>query len=121
MVWKSEELVGLIDWDFAEPGTVLEDIAQAAWHCIPLKPSQRVISAGVSPEEQRDRFAYFCAACGVSEASVLETLPIIHQQELERMKTHGAQGLQPWSDFLSRGDYDVVSEDADWLARELSQ
>ncbi len=27
MVWRDEQLAGTIDWDLAEPGTVLEDIA----------------------------------------------------------------------------------------------
>ena len=120
MVWKQEKLVGLIDWDFAEPGTMLEDIAQAAWHCIPLKPAKRVLKTGVQPEQQRERFAFFCAACEVSPTEVLETLQDIQKQELTRIKTHGANGLYPWSMFLELGDLTIVTEDAEWLAQEFN-
>ena len=118
MVWDNGRLVGLIDWDFAEPGTVLEDVAQTAWHCIPLKPPKRVLEAGVQLEHQEERFEHFCRAYGVSSESVLETLPTIHNQELKRMRVHGARGIEPWASFLRRGDVDFILEDAEWLARQ---
>jgi len=70
MVWDDSRLIGLIDWDFAEPGTVLEDLAQAAWHCVPLKPAKRAEAAGVRPEEQKERFEHFCSIYGVSRCGL---------------------------------------------------
>ena len=118
MVWKGDQLVGLIDWDFAEPGTILEDLAQIAWHCIPLKPAKRVANVGELDENQKERFEHFCRIYGVSTKDVLEVLPVIHDQELNRMRTHGVKGIQPWSSFLERGDLNVVTEDAEWLKLE---
>jgi len=119
MVWNTERLVGLIDWDFAEPGTKLEDIAQAAWHCIPLKPEKRVINAGILPEQQLMRLEFFCEACGVSVSDVLRNLSTVQNQEITRMRTHGKEGVQPWASFFERGDLDIVNEDADWLSHEF--
>ena len=121
MVWKGDRLVGLIDWDFAEPGTRLEDFAQAAWHCIPLKPLRRLEQAGVSVAQQEERLEYFCRVCGVSEESVLQCLGTIHKQEIERMRTQGAEGIQPWRSFLERGDVEVVLEDSRWLEKKLNE
>ena len=115
MVWKGEQLVGLIDWDFAEPGTILEDLAQTAWHCIPLKPAKRLEQAGIMIEQQEERLEQFCRTYGVATDSVLQTLPVIHQQELERMRIHGSNGIEPWKSFLERGDIDAVLEDSQWL------
>ncbi|MGJ8725354.1 MAG: aminoglycoside phosphotransferase family protein [Roseibacillus sp.] len=121
MVWKGEQLVGLIDWDFAEPGTILEDLAQTAWHCIPLKPPKRLEQAGVLVEHQEERMEHFCRAYGVSTEVVLQSLHDIHKQELQRMRTHGSNGIQPWKSFLERGDIEVVLEDSQWLLREISK
>ena len=121
MVWKGDRLVGLIDWDFAEPGTLLEDLAQTAWHCIPLKPPKRLEQAGVLVEHQEERLEYFCEAYGVSKELVLQSLPRIHKQEIVRMRTHGSNEIQPWSSFLERGDIEFVLEDSQWLESWLSK
>jgi Ser/Thr protein kinase RdoA (MazF antagonist) len=50
MVWASGTLVGLIDWDFAEPGLAIDDVAQAAWNCVPLRPESVCEAAGIATE-----------------------------------------------------------------------
>jgi hypothetical protein len=35
--WSDGKLTGIIDWDFAEPGGRLGDVAQFAWHGLPLR------------------------------------------------------------------------------------
>lgn len=117
LVWKGDELVGLIDWDFAEPGTILEDLAQAAWHSIPLKPDRRVLEAGVLPEEVEERMEHFCGAYGVPSEAVWGCLPLIQELEVERMRGHGEKGIEPWKSFLERGDVEAVREDAEWLRK----
>ena len=51
----------------------------------------------------------------MSKDLVLQHILIIHNQEIDRMKTHGAQGIEPWSTFLQRGDLKIVIEDSTWL------
>ena len=41
MIWRDGELVGLIDWDFAEPGLAIVDAAYAAKHVVPLRETRR--------------------------------------------------------------------------------
>ena len=36
MLWDGDRLVGLIDWEFAEPAPALWDFAQLAWYAVPL-------------------------------------------------------------------------------------
>src|SRR6185436_14241707 len=38
MIWRDGVLVGLIDWDFAEPGLAIIDAAYAAKHIVPRSP-----------------------------------------------------------------------------------
>ncbi|MBK1791987.1 aminoglycoside phosphotransferase family protein [Persicirhabdus sediminis] len=120
MVWMGDRLVGVIDWDFAEPGTILEDLAQVAWHCIPLKPPRRSTEAGVASEDIEERFDFFCRTYGVSKELVLQNISIIHDQEIDRMKTHGVKGVEPWATFLERGDLEVVIEDSLWLRQRYN-
>jgi hypothetical protein len=36
IIWRGNRIVGLIDWDFAKPGTADQDLAYAAMRCVPL-------------------------------------------------------------------------------------
>jgi thiamine kinase-like enzyme len=36
-LWEGDRLTGLIDWDFAEPGLPLTDLAQLALYFVPLR------------------------------------------------------------------------------------
>ncbi|MGJ8657906.1 MAG: phosphotransferase [Akkermansiaceae bacterium] len=119
IVWDGERLVGLIDWDFAELGTAIEDVAQAAWQCIPLKPSSRTLQTGVFPEDQQQRLEFFCKAYGCSVEEVIGQVKVIQNLELDRMNTHGKAGVEPWVSFLNRGDVEFVSEDAAWLNKDF--
>lgn len=119
MVWDGNRLVGMIDWDFAESGTILEDLAQTAWHCIPLKPPKRLSKTGDLSESQEKRFDHFCNAYGVSKEAVLKCLPDVQNLEVVRMRTHGARGIEPWKTFLERGDAEIVQEDSEWLGQNM--
>jgi len=118
MVWRDKKLVGLIDWDFAEPGAPIEDIAQAAWQCIPLKPAHRCLQTGVSPEQQSERLKHFCDACSVSCQEVIEAVLVIQDLEIERLENHGNNNIEPWSSFLDRGDLNFVKEEKRWLEEQ---
>ena len=45
-IWANTQLVGFIDWDSIEPGTCLEDLAQLAWYCVPLRDDHHARAAG---------------------------------------------------------------------------
>ena len=46
MIWRDGELVGLIDWDFAEPGLAIIDAAYAAKHVVPLRDDKAANDIG---------------------------------------------------------------------------
>lgn len=115
-------MVGVIDWDCAEPGYPIEDVAQLAWYAVPFRNRGKCEEAGVPFGcEQTSRLLLLCETYGVSVPEVLETLSTIQSRELERIVTLGKAGLAPWSTFLARGDERKVQEDRDWLKRNLDQ
>lgn len=117
-IWDGERLVGLIDWDFAEPGPPLWDLAQAAWYAVPLRDDVTGWQASgfSSQPDLRHRLAVLCDAYGADPPDVLDALVDLQAFERDRTATLGAEGIQPWADFLARGDLTELDMEAAWLA-----
>lgn len=118
-VWRDGRLVGFIDWDFAEPGTRLQDLAQAAWYFVPLRPDGPCRRAGfTSPPERARRLHVLCRGHGAfTSREVVDELQRLISLEAERTQRLGARGLQPWATFLQRGDISEFTREAAWLRR----
>ncbi|MDT5041757.1 MAG: hypothetical protein QOE51_2742 [Actinoplanes sp.] len=82
-VWCNDQLGGFIDWDFAEPGTALDDIAQVAWYAVPLRGLAAAREAGLAEGcDLAARLDIFCQAYGVAAAPVLDTLDRLIAREV---------------------------------------
>jgi hypothetical protein len=49
-VFKDHQLLGIIDWDGAGPGTIQEEIAFLAWQWVPLVPADLKEHVGCDPQ-----------------------------------------------------------------------
>lgn len=120
-VWRDGVLVGFIDWDFAEPGTGLDDVAQLAWYAVPLRGPDAVRAAGLAEDcDLRARLDVLCQGYGVSSASVLGALERLIAQEISRLDHFGSAGVEPWAAFRERGDEAVLTEELAWLIANRS-
>ena len=115
MVWKSEKLAGLIDWDFAEPGYPIEDVAQVAWDCVPLYSPKKSIHAGVWPEDQLPRLRTLCKSYGADMATVINAVSDMQEKEFRRIKSFGELGKAPWAKLLKMGGLDEIIAASQWL------
>jgi Phosphotransferase enzyme family len=102
-VWNNETLVGLIDWEFAEPRWPVEDVAEVAWYFVPLQGPGVWREAGFTetPPFGR-RLSVLCEAYGgFMVEEVVDAL--IQRQQLERRRTLelGGSGVSPWARFLA--------------------
>jgi hypothetical protein len=118
-IWSDNELVGLIDWEFAEPRWPVEDVAELAWYFVPLQGPRVWRDAGFEavPDFAR-RVAVVCDAYGTfTVAEVVDAL--VRMQQLERQRTleFGVRGISPWNRFLARGDVAQFDEEHAWLRR----
>ena len=120
MVWKVDKLVGLIDWDFAEPGYPIEDVAQIAWDCVPLYPPKKSLQAGVEPEDQLRRLKILCDAYGVAIALVIDKVAQMQAREFFRLETIGETGEQPWLSWLQKGGLEDIASASQWLYEAYS-
>lgn len=120
MVWRDGRLAGIIDWDMAEPGFKMDDIAQIAWHCVPLARPQICHGCGIVPgASQKRRFSMLCEIFGVSSDDVIHALRSLQRTEAERTLRLGQIGVEPWSTFHARGDVLAIEADEKWLSESL--
>ena len=116
-VWDGDRLVGLIDWEFAEPGHPLEDIAQLAWYAVPLRAAEHCRAAGFDQTpDQRQRLHALCEAYGTGPRDVLDALVGLQAKELARTSELARRGVEPWASFAAHGDEEEFEADAAWLA-----
>lgn len=122
-IWRGDRLVGLIDWDFAEPAPPLWDLAQAAWYGVPLfRADSGWRSCGFTTEpDRRHRLAVLCHAFGADPAAVLSALADLQAVELDRVQRLGRAGIAPYDAFLVRGDAAELATEQAWLATHREQ
>ena len=121
-VWHAGSLVGFIDWDFAEPGPAIDDVAQLAWYAVPLRDADLQRAAGFTGGAPvRRRLDLLCETYGADPAHVLSALGRLQDRERARIEHWGRQGVEPWRTFLDRGDPAGIAEDQAWLShREVA-
>ena len=118
-LWQADTLTGLIDWDFAEPGERITDLAQMAYYFVPLRGEEGWKKAGFAERPNFNaRLKTLCMAYGDFEAAeVISALLQWLDSELYRVRGWGAEGREPWASFLQRGDEKKALADSAWLQK----
>jgi hypothetical protein len=121
-LWAGGKLTGLVDWDFAEPGEALVDLAQLAWYFVPLRGEQGWRKAGFDQEPDfRHRLEVLAASYGgVSVEALLEAVMKLQQADLVITERLGGGGVHPWNLFYERGGMDIIRAENEWLKQTLS-
>lgn len=116
-IWQNDKLTGLIDWDFAQPGERLEDLAQMAYYFIPLRSEEGWREAGF--KERPDfvkRLNTLVSAYGMySVNELIEAVLVQQSEERKLVREKAAQGIEPWVYFFARGDVEESLRDTKWL------
>jgi hypothetical protein len=121
-VWRGDRVAGIIDWDFAQPGDPISDLAYLAWYAVPLAGDRRARMNGFKDDLNRAaRLRALCTAYGSHSPDdvVKETVRII---ELERVQTDelAQRGLEPWSGFVEHGNLEAFALEAAWIRENSS-
>ncbi|MGZ8566557.1 MAG: aminoglycoside phosphotransferase family protein [Actinomycetota bacterium] len=121
-LWDGDLLVGIVDWDMAEPGTPLHDVAFLALHVIPLRSDDRAARVGFASEPPRaHRLSLLCDVYGgVTPREVVEAATTFHELDRERTIAWGAEGREPWATFLRSGELTTIADDEEWLAEHAA-
>ena len=117
MVFRDQELVGVIDWDFASPGPRLWDLAYFAYRIVPLmRPSNP--DAPTLTIDLRARLELVLTAYG-TDATVPELLHAIVERLEDLASFTHSHGIARKNDKLLV-DAENYSKDAAYLAKLLA-
>lgn len=119
-VWSNNRVVGVIDWDFAQPGKAISDLAYLAWYAVPFTPDARAAMFGFDPGMNRaGRLEALCDAYGgqTPRDVVDEAVRIIEVESIETAEL-ARRGVQPWVGFLANGNLESFAADVRWI-REI--
>lgn len=117
-LWQGGRLTALLDWDFAEPGERITDLAQLAWYFAPLRGESGWRKAGFTERPDfRARIAVICTAYGEFTADeVLAEVNTLQHADMKTTQERGGAGEHPWNLFYDRGGMDILKAENDWLS-----
>jgi hypothetical protein len=116
-VWVDGDPVGIIDWDFAAPGTALDDVAYALEWSIPFCSDDecRKWRRFRDLPNRGERIETFAAAYGLTSTDGLIDAVIGRQRAFRAQVLGLAQaGMQPQVDEVASGYLDVVDTRIQW-------
>jgi hypothetical protein len=120
-LWQGDAITGLIDWDFAEPGEAITDLAQMALYFVPLRGEAHWRECGF-PERPdfRRRVTVLHQAYGAfSVADVVHEVDRLQRASMAEIAERAAEGRYPWTMFRDNGEVAKTQAELDWLHGEF--
>ena len=120
-LWQGDRLTGLIDWDFAEPGLALTDLAQMALYFVPLRGEAHWRTTGFSHEpDVGHRLAVLCDAYGeFTMGDVVIEIDRLQRTAMIEIIERAEAGRYPWTMFRDKGEVERTQAEIDWLRATL--
>jgi hypothetical protein len=124
IVWRGDEPVAFIDWDFATHASPLYDLSYVAFEMVPMRDDDRCREVGFAEVPDRaHRLRLVCDTYGRGATpDALVDLAERHQQaDIDEIEERGPQGIEPEATFMRQGLHDDARRMLDWLRlhREL--
>jgi hypothetical protein len=116
-LWHGNRLTGLIDWDFAEPGDALTDLAQMALYFVPLRGELHWQECGFPDRPDfAGRLDVLVRAYGAfTPGEVAGEVARLQLHEVERTRAFAAEGRYPWTMFRDNGEIERTLAEVAWL------
>jgi len=123
VVWRRDQPVGLLDFDFAGPGDALLDVAYALQYAAPFCDDEEAVRWHAYPEppDRRHRIEVFADAYGLSTTEGLVDA-VIERQELDvhHVRSLAARGYEPQRTWARRGTLDDLRARVRWSREHRS-
>lgn len=117
IVWKGEEPVGIVDWDFVVPSAPRHDVLYALEYSAPFRDDEECLKWLRYPEppNRRHRIEIFAEAYGLTEIGpVVEDVAAMQRTVSGHTRALAARGLQPQADWVAAGGLETQEERARW-------
>lgn len=115
-VWQDDELVGLLDWDYAAPRPAMHDVGYALQYIAPFRDDEECVRwlGFESPPDRRRRADVFAEAYGLSSvAGLFDAAVAAQERSIREVTALAAEGLEPQASWVSTGQLQVMKEGID--------
>lgn len=122
-VFDDHELLGIIDWDGAGPGTIEEEIAFLAWQWVPLVPADLKEHVGCDPQiDEGSRLRLLLDSYGYKDRNRLIDA-VIARIEISRsgIEERAAVGDPPYIALRDEGYTRGMERTIDYLTERLGR
>ncbi|GAB5553492.1 MAG: hypothetical protein Sapg2KO_30830 [Saprospiraceae bacterium] len=121
-IWRDQQFKGVIDWDFLEPGTPIQDFAQLAWYAVPLRGEKGWQDAGFNERPDfKARLLVICQVSNIQLEDLLQAIINLQNLEMDRLLQLGSKGVFPWNIFYKRGDFMETQLEQIWLKAQMKK
>ena len=125
VVFRAGRPVALIDWDFAQPGTVIDDLASAAKHWVPLISDERAAADGwVLPLDRVARLRRAVRRLRPRRPGPGVLIPTVIRNAAHGFQSHqvwGEAGVPGFAEMWRNGSGAVILGDRAWLESVASE
>ena len=122
-VWRGQEAVALLDWDFLHPGPRLDDVAYALRWFAPLRSDEHALDWHHFPAvpDRRARVATYLAAYGdLPPFDLVTEVTATMRRTRDRMAELAAAGVEPQRTWVAEGALADEDAEIDWVGEHLS-
>jgi Phosphotransferase enzyme family len=123
-VWRDQQAVGLIDWDYLHPAPRLDDVAYALQWFGPLRRDEFVLDwhhFPVVPNRRERVRAFVDAYGGLPRFDVSEAVVAAMQATSDRMRSLAAAGREPQRTWVADGALDQDTAAIAWVRDHSSE
>ena len=117
IVWRNEEPVGIVDWDFVLPAKPRYDVLYALEYSAPFRDDEFSIKWHHFPKvpDRKHRIKVFAKAYGLKEFGDIVKDVADLQRTVGGYEAYLAKrGLQPQADWIANGDLEKIEKNAKW-------
>jgi hypothetical protein len=116
LIWRAGAPCGLIDFELARPGDPMEDAGFAVVRVAQLRADELTRNPGFSaPPDRASRFAAFADGYGCARSDLVAAALAAQRDEIHRIASYGAAGLEPWATFRAIGLESVARAELTWI------
>src|SRR5262249_34898911 len=118
---RNEQIVGVVDWEFARPAPPMRDLAYAVWMTVPLRTDEDAHRMRFDhTPHARERLKAFLAGYGFSDRSaLLQSVLPLHLEYRDKIERFGVAGKEPWKTFRDMKLQERNRRDCAWLQANL--
>lgn len=116
-VMKNDEVIGIIDFDTAHPGSRIWDVAYAVYRFAPLTAPENKEGFGTR-EEQAERLKIFCKEYGLLDSK--ELIPTVMERLMALvnfMDTRAKAGEKAYQQHMEQGHHKLYLRDYDYIKK----